>query len=68
MTLQELYEKYREEHGCKERKNYADRAWCIECCQRAEESFYGKAIAASTVERAEERFYGKAIAASTVER
>jgi len=40
MTLQELYEKKREEHGCKDRRSYGDRVWCGVCSKKAREEFY----------------------------
>ncbi len=43
MTLQELYEKKREVHGCNNRRSYADRAWCIVCSLKAREEFYSDA-------------------------
>ena len=42
MTLQELYEKKREEHGCEDNKYFEKRSWCAECSREAMKEFYSE--------------------------
>ena len=52
MTLQQTYEKLRDEHGCKDRKSYADRAWCEVCSKAARKEFYrGAELARGTADQ-----------------